>query len=70
MNTDPPPRSPPPIRKVSHGTNTSNARSVSKGVETALRMADGMVTKEEAEARDEEEIQLKSIFVWVLWALA
>ena len=44
-------------RKVSHGTNTSNVRSVSKGVETALRMEDGgLVTKEESEARVREAV--------------
>ena len=55
VNTDPPPRSPPPPRKVSHGTNTSNVRSVSKGVETALRM-EVMLTKEESEARVREAV--------------
>ena len=44
-------------RKVSHGTNTSNVRSVSKGVETALRMSDGgLATKEESEARVREAV--------------
>ena len=43
-------------RKVSHGTNTSNVRSVSKGVETALRMEAGLVTKEESEARVREAV--------------
>ena len=55
MNTDPPPRSPPPPRKVSHGTNTANARAVSKGVETAVRMA-AMVTKEESDSRVREAV--------------
>ena len=42
---------------MSHGTNTSNVRSVSKGVETALRMEDGgLVTKEESEARVREAV--------------
>ena len=55
VNTDPPPRSPPPPRKASHGTNTTNVRSVSKGVETVLKMA-AVVTKEEAEARVREDV--------------
>ena len=45
-----------PSRKVSHGTNTSNVRSVSKGVETALRMEADLVTKEESEARVREAV--------------
>ena len=55
VNTEPPPRSPPPPRKASHGTNTTNVRSVSKGVETAVKMA-AVVTKEEAEARVREAV--------------
>ena len=55
VNTDPPPKSPPPPRKISHGTNTLPVRSLTRGMETMVKM-DSLVTKEEMEAKVQEAI--------------
>ena len=54
-NTDPPPRSPPPPRKVSHGTNTVKTRTMVRGTGTMLQM-NAIVTKDEMDSKVQEAI--------------
>ena len=55
VNTDPKPRSPPPPRKVTHGTNTVNTRTMARGTGTLLQMG-SLITKEELETRVQEAV--------------
>lgn len=58
-NTDPPPppaqviKSPPPVRKVNHGTNTLKIRSIPKATATEMRMAE-LWTREDVDAKIQE----------------
>ncbi len=55
VNTDPLPRPPPPPRKISHGTNTLNARMVCMSTETLLGMHD-VFTRQDTEQRVQEAV--------------
>ena len=54
-NTDPPPRSPPPPRKVSHGTNTTAPRTFARSTGTTVTM-EKIVTVDEMEAKIQEAV--------------
>merc|ERR1719474_1717588 len=55
VNTDPPPRSPPPPRKVNHGTNTLKTRSIPKGTATDIRMQE-LVSQDEVESKIQDAV--------------
>ena len=55
INTDPPPRSPPPPRKISHATNTVPPRTMTRASGTDLAM-DLLVTLDEMEAKIQEAV--------------
>ena len=54
-NTDPAPKSPPPARKVNHGTNTLKVRSIPKGTGTDVKMSE-LLSKEEVESKVQDAI--------------
>merc|ERR1712226_1421014 len=54
-NTDPAPKSPPPVRKQHKGNNTLQIRSIPKGSATELRMAD-LVSKDELESKIQDAV--------------
>merc|ERR1712223_649862 len=55
INTDPPPKSPPPPLKISHATNTVPPRTMTRASGTDLAM-DLLVTLEEMEAKIQEAV--------------
>ena len=54
-NTEPRARTPPPARKVNHGTNTLKIRSIPKGTGTDVKMSD-MLSREEVETRIQDAV--------------
>merc|ERR1712227_603687 len=54
-NTDPPPKSPPAVRKVNHGTNTLKVRSIPKGTGTDIKMSE-LMSKEEVESKIQDAV--------------
>ena len=54
-NTEPRPRTPPPARKVNHGTNTLKIRSIPKGTGTDVKMSD-LLSREEVESKIQDAV--------------
>ncbi len=54
-NTDPPPWSPPPPRKISHGTNTTGVRTVARSAGPSMPTGE-LFTKEQLESRIQEAV--------------
>ena len=54
-NTEPRPKTPPPARKVNHGTNTHKIRSIPKGTGTDVKMSD-LMSREEVEIKIQDAV--------------
>merc|ERR1719430_2104649 len=54
-NADPPPKSPPPVRKQHKGNNTLQIRSIPKGSSTEIKMSD-LMSRDEVESKIQDAV--------------